>query len=88
MREGVERERRCYVTDKHAAQFEQFGRLAFEELKDCLLEDGLEMDAGNLAALAIRCGLMRQVPYDPDKHGDSVGENDYKTGDLIYWWGE
>ena len=69
---------------KHAAQFEQFGRLAFEELKDCLLEDGLEMDASNLAVLAIQCGLMKQVPYDSDKHGEIEGE----SGDLIYWWGD
>lgn len=73
---------------KRNKSFETFGRMAFEELTECLRENGVDVDADRLAEYAIKCGLMKQVKFDPAKHGEGFYDHDYEPGDLIYWWGE
>lgn len=73
------------MTD-HELALLKFGERALNELKECIVESGFDVDAERLADHAVAYGLMEYVPYDPEKHGESLGE-DYEPGDMIYYWG-
>lgn len=67
-------------------QFEQFGRLAYDLLKDALVNSAPDIDGEQLADLAVDAGLMELVPYDVDKHGEFLSDCEYyDEGMMIYW---
>ncbi|RIA56752.1 hypothetical protein [Dichotomicrobium thermohalophilum] len=43
--------------------------------------DSLELDGADFQEIAVACGLLEQVPYDPEKHGDGDGAD---PGDPWY----
>lgn len=68
--------------------YEQFGRMAFEVVKECVTEGAIDCDAETWAELAVKAGLMTFVPYDPAKHGGELLGHGYEPGDMIYFWGK
>lgn len=68
--------------------FTDFGRKMLEEIKDCIRNGYLEANAEDLADIAVKCGLISYVAYDPDKHGGCIEhEEELVVGDMIYWFG-
>ena len=68
--------------------YADFGRMAFECLKECISEGGFDCDAETLAELAVKAGLMVSEPYDPSRHNMEFSDHDYEPGDMIYYWGK
>jgi hypothetical protein len=68
--------------------YAEFGRMAFECLKECISEGCFDCDAEMLAELAVKSGLMVCEPYDPAKHNMEFSDHDYEPGDMIYYWGK
>lgn len=68
-------------------RYAEFGRMAFDCLKECILEGCFDCDAEMLAELAVRAGIMVYEPYDPAKHILNNNGYDYEPGDMIYYWG-
>ena len=66
---------------------EQFGRAVLAELKDAIASGAYHMDAGKLADMAVECGLMQYVAFDPTKHEIEGNECAVEVGDMIYYWG-
>lgn len=70
-----------------SACYAEFGRMAFECVKECISEGCFDCDAETLAELAVKAGLMVYEPYDPAKHSMEFSDHDYEPGDMIYYWG-
>lgn len=68
--------------------YADFGRMAFECLKECISEGCFECDAETLAELAVKAGLMVYEPYDPTRHNMEFSDHEYEPGDMIYYWGK
>lgn len=68
-----------------SVSYAEFGRQIFEVVKECIREGCLQCDSETLADIAVKCGLMVYVKYDPEKHGTLAEE--YEIDDMIYWWG-
>jgi hypothetical protein len=65
-----------------------FGEKAVAEVKECIANGGYEVECEVIADIAVACGLMVQVPYDPDKHGTDPPLGDCDPGDIVYFWGK
>ena len=65
----------------HPPQFQEFGRLVWKWLTENSYptEDWEEM-----MSMAQTCGLVREVVYDPAKHGEM---QDVDPGDICWFWG-
>ena len=63
----------------------EFGDRVLGKVKECVAHDGFEIEACEIADMAVAAGLMQFVPYDPKVHGDAGIEGE--LGDNIYWWG-
>lgn len=68
--------------------YAEFGRMAFEYVKECISEGCFEHEVETLAELAVKAGLMVYEPYDPAKHNIKFTHYDYEPGDMIYYWGK
>ncbi len=44
--------------------------------------DSYDIDCGDLQDAAVKHGIIKEVPYDPEKHGES--EYDQEPGDPWY----
>jgi hypothetical protein len=69
-----------------ATAYAQFGRMAFDVLKEAISEGCVECDSEQLADLAVKAGLMVHEPFDPAKH-EICFDHDFRPGDMIYYWG-
>jgi len=48
---------------------------------------GTEIEGADVQDLAVKYGLMGEVPYDPEKH-PGLEEFDVEPGDMIYMFTE
>lgn len=71
------------------AKYAEYGRRILEEhTKECIRWGTFDADAEGMADLAVECGLMEYVPYDPDVHTEFIGDGEFDQGDMIYYWGK
>lgn len=68
------------------SRYADFGQMAFEVVKDCIVEGCFDCDAETLAEIAVKAGLMVYEPFDPEKH--AMKDHEYEPGDMIYYWGK
>ena len=70
-------------------ELSEFGEKTLEKIKE-IIADGFLCDdiTMELADLAVECGLIYTVFYDPEIHIDINQENfECEPGDEIYYWG-
>ena len=65
----------------------EFGAKVLEEVKECIVEGGFEIECETLADFAVEFELMQYVPYDPDKHALTL-DCEVDPGSNIYYWGK
>jgi hypothetical protein len=63
--------------------FAQFGRDSLDMLKEYISGGSCDLDVDLLADLAVKCGLMQRVPYDPEMH--NVFDR-CEPGEMIYYF--
>lgn len=65
-----------------------FGRLVLGELKELIVDGGVFADepTETLADMAVRCGLIRKVAFDPAQHDKLFNDHDLEPGDVVYIW--
>lgn len=65
------------------------GKKVLDGLKERIAEGLMSEEDDYLAELAVTLGLIRQEPYDPEKHHDfNADEAGVEPGDIIYYWGK
>ena len=75
------------MTIEDEERYAEFGRRAFAIVKQSIQECSFDCDAEELADIAVQCGLMIHVPFDPAKHDKEFFGHEYEVGDMIYYWG-
>jgi hypothetical protein len=65
--------------------FGVFGREVFKLVTDRVADMTMDEDDDEIMDIAGRHGLAKQVPYDPELHGDVP---EAEPGQTIWWWGD
>ena len=63
-----------------------FGRLVLGEVKELIVDERLDEQHDSYANLAVRCGLVRKVAFDPAQHDKLFNDHDIELGDVVYIW--
>lgn len=60
--------------------WEKFGRKVMSDMWD----GACTIDGADVQEWALICGLIEEVPYDPEIHGDGPADFDVQPGDPIH----
>jgi hypothetical protein len=64
--------------------FGAFGREIFNLVTERVANMTIDEGDEDIMEIAVRNGLAKKVPYDPELHGDVL---EAEPGQSIWWWG-